>query len=322
MMNLRNILLPVMCMLSSYAGAQSVAFLETVPDARGAAMGGIGVATSADAWSVYWNAAKAVTAQPKMALDYSYSPWMKDYLDDSFLHRLGGYYRLSDKDAVVAGFRYFANGEFDLYTENGQAAGKVNPREYAVEAGYARLLLKGLSAGATVRYIRSDMGALQGADPANAVAFDVSLFYRTEVRLLAEKSVLTFGLQAADLGSRIKYDLSEYSLPSRLNAGAALGLPLAEHHLLTCAAEMNYRLLPSESRSVSGAVGLEYGFRDLVYLRGGYHWGDIEKTSGDYIGLGGGLHYKYASLGFAYRVAVEDYDPLDKTMTFTVGVNF
>lgn len=322
MMNLRNILLPAVCMLALQAGAQSVAFLEAVPDARGAAMGGIGVATSADAWSVYWNAAKAVTAQPKMALGYSYSPWMKDYLDDSHLHRLGGYYRLSDKDAIVAGFRHFANGEFELYSDNAQAMGKVNPKEYALEAGYARILMAGLSAGATVRYIRSDMGALQGADPANAVAFDVSLFYRTEVRLLAEKSTLTFGLQAADLGSRIKYDLSEYSLPARLNAGAALGLPLAEQHLLTAAAEINYRLLPSESRSVSGGVGVEYAFREMVYLRGGYHWGDIEKTSGDYVGLGAGLHYKYASVGFAYRIATEDYDPLDKTMTFTVGVNF
>lgn len=321
-MNVKKLLVPAICLLALSAGAQSVAFLETVPDARGASLGGLGVATSADAWSVYWNAAKAVTAKPQVALDYSFSPWLKDYVDNSRIHRVAGYYRLSDKDAVVAGFRHFANGEFDLYTENGQAMGTVNPKEYALEAGYARMLAKGLSAGATVRYIRSDLGALQGADPANAVAFDLSLYYRMEVKLLAEKSALSFGLQVADLGSRIKYDLSEYSLPGRLTAGAALELPLAKHHLLTGAADMNYRLLPSESRSVSGGVGLEYAYRDWVYVRGGYHWGDIEKTCGDYVGVGAGVHYKYGTVGFAYRLAMEDYDPLDKTMTFTVGFNF
>ena len=103
------------------------------------------------------------------------------------------------------------------------------------------------------------MGALQGADPANAVAFDLGVYYRTHVALLAEQSELSFGVTMSDLGTRIKYDKSEYALPTRLAAGAALTLPLAEHHSLMCAANAAYRVTPSDDRVCSGGVGVEYG---------------------------------------------------------------
>lgn len=321
-MNLKNMLLPLSCLLSLSAGAQSVAFLEAVPDARGAGMGGVGVSTPADAWAVYWNAAKAVTAQSKAALDYSYSPWMKDEIEDCRMQRLGAYFRFGEKNAVVAGFRHIANGKFPLMSDNGQYLGTVNPEEFAFEAGFARSLCKGLSVGATVRYLRSDMGKLEGAEAADAAGFDLSLYYRTGLEMWGKKSALSFGLQVADLGSRIKYARSEYALPARLAAGGTWSAVLSAHHRLGCTAELGYRLLPSESRSVSGGVGLEYGLYDILYFRTGYHWGDIGKTTGDYVGLGAGLHYKYATLGFAWRCAVEDNDPLDKTMTLTVGFNF
>ena len=320
--NAKYILIPFLCLLGVPAGAQSVAFLETVPDARGAAMGGVGTATAADAWSVYWNAAKAVTASSRMAVDYSYSPWMKDFIDDSRLQRVGAYYRLDKKQAIVAGFRHIANGKFEIFSDNGESLGTVNPREYAFEAGYARSLFAGFSAAATIRYIRSDMGNLQGADAADAVAFDISCYYQKMMKLGRKEAIWSAGLQVADLGNRIKYDKSEYALPARLNAGTALTVHLSKHHVLTGAADLNYRMLPSESTTVSGSVGIEYGLWDILYLRSGYHWGDMEKSCGDYIGWGAGLHYKYATMGFAWRSAVESGDPLDKTMTFTLGFNF
>ena len=302
---------------------QSVAFLEVAPDARSAALGETGTALSPDAWSVYWNVAKAVAAESKAEIAYSYTPWMKDFLSGSRFHRLGGFWRLSDKEAVVAGFRHFANGEFDLVDEDGLDNGKVRPYEYALEVGYARTLLKGFSAGATVRYIRSDLGDIQGVDPANAVAFDLGTYYRREVDLLHRKALVSAGLTFADLGSRIKYADSKYALPSRLSAGAALELPVAEHHVLACAANAAWRMVPSDSRTCSGGVGVEYGLYGIGFFRAGYRWNDMEKsTGGDYVSLGLGVKYWHLFADAAWRLATEDYDALDKTFTFSVGVSF
>lgn len=324
-MNWKIIFVPLFGILlaAGNLNGQSVAFLEVAPDARSTAMGEAGTALSPDAWSVYWNVAKAVVAESKMEIAYSFTPWMKDYLSESRFHRLGGFYRLSDKDAIVAGFRHFANGKFELIDENGVAAGKVNPMEYALEIGYARTLFGGFSAGATVRYVRSDLGAVQGIDPANAVAFDLGVYYRTQVALLKEKSEFSFGLTISDLGTRIKYAESEYALPTRLAVGAALALPLAENHALQCAANADYRIMPSDSRVCSGGVGVEYGLYNIGFFRAGYRWNDIEKgVGGDYVSLGMGVRYWHLFADASWRLANEEYDVLDKTFTFSVGVNF
>lgn len=324
-MNWKIIYIPLFGMLLTVGNlrGQSVAFLEVAPDARAAALGEAGTALSPDAWSVYWNVAKAVAAQSQMEVAYSFTPWMRDYLSGSRFHRVGGFYRFSDKDAIVAGFRHFANGEFGLTDENGVEAGWVNPKEYALEVGYARNLMKGLSVGATVRYIRSDFGALQAVDPANAVAFDLGIYYQKQLDGLSQASLLSFGLTMSDLGTRIKYATSEYALPTRLAAGAALTLPLAEHHALLCTANAAYRLVPSNSRVCSGGVGIEYGFYNIGFLRAGYRWNDLEKNAGgDYVSLGVGIRYWHLFADAAWRLATEEYDALDKTFTFSVGVNF
>lgn len=324
-MNWKIIFVPLFGMLFAAGNSQgqSVAFLEVAPDARATALGEAGTALSPDAWSVYWNVAKAAAAESKMEVAYSFTPWMKDYLSGSRFHRAGGYWRLSDKETVVVGFRHFANGEFDLIDENGVSNGKVNPYEYALEAGYARTLFKGFSAGATIRYIRSDLGSIQGIDAANAVAFDLGTYYRTQVNILNKESQLSAGLTLSDLGTRIKYADSEYALPTRLTLGAALDFPLAEHHSLTCAANAAWRITPSDSQTCSGGVGLEYGLYGIGFFRAGYRWNDIEKSAGgDYVSLGLGVKYWHLFADASWRLATEDYDALDKTFTFSVGVNF
>lgn len=324
-MNWKITLIPLFGILLAAGSvkAQSVAFLEIGPDARAAALGEAGTALSPDAWSVYWNVAKAAAAKSRAEVAYSYSPWMKDLRTDSRFHRVGGYYKLSEKDAIVAGFRHFSNGSFELTDDYGRRTGEVNPREYALEVGYARTLFSGFSAGATVRYIRSDLGSLEGADPGNAVGFDLGLYYRMKTNVFSRKSDLAFGLTVADLGSRIKYATSEYALPTRLSAGAALTVPVAEHHKLTGTANVAYRLMPSDSRTCSGGVGVEYGLYDIGFVRAGYRWSDMEKAAGgDYVSFGLGVKYWHVFADASYRLATESYDPLDETFTISVGINF
>ena len=53
-----------------------VPFLLITPDARGAAMGEQGVATSVDAFSQQWNPAKYVFSEQKSGFGVSYTPYL------------------------------------------------------------------------------------------------------------------------------------------------------------------------------------------------------------------------------------------------------
>ncbi|MBK8807333.1 MAG: hypothetical protein IPO21_12100 [Bacteroidales bacterium] len=52
----------------------AVPFLLIAPDSRAGAMGDVGVATSADVWSMRWNPSKYAFAEKDLSLGISYTP--------------------------------------------------------------------------------------------------------------------------------------------------------------------------------------------------------------------------------------------------------
>src|SRR3954466_13124819 len=76
----------------------AVPFLRISPDARAGGMGDLGVATSPDASSSFWNLAKTPFAEKNFSIGLTYTPWLKDLgLNDVYLLALSGYYKLSDQ---------------------------------------------------------------------------------------------------------------------------------------------------------------------------------------------------------------------------------
>ena len=60
-------------------------FLLIVPDARAGGMGDMGVATSADAWSLFHNPAKTAFGDRQIKTGLTYSPWLRNLTDDIFV---------------------------------------------------------------------------------------------------------------------------------------------------------------------------------------------------------------------------------------------
>lgn len=157
--------------VSGQNNAGAVQFLDLTPDVRGVGMGNTGVASSANAFSVWRNAAKSVFSDKKAEIGYSFTPWMRELTGGNDLHGVGGYYNIDDKQGITAGFRYFKHAEIDLLENNGT----FTPKDWSVEAGYARQLVKGLSVGATVRFVHSDLSGVEKEAIANAAAFDLGV---------------------------------------------------------------------------------------------------------------------------------------------------
>ena len=64
----------------------AVPFIGITPDARHAALGDAGVATSADANAAYWNAGKLVFIQgQKYGGSVSYTPWLGKCVNDMWI---------------------------------------------------------------------------------------------------------------------------------------------------------------------------------------------------------------------------------------------
>lgn len=118
----------------------AVPFLRISPDARSGAMGDAGVALSPDANSVYWNISKLPFAQKKSAVAVTYTPWLKELVNDVFLAQLAGYTHLNENEAIGGSLRYFSLGDIQFTDINGTLQGNFRPREFAIDAGYARKL--------------------------------------------------------------------------------------------------------------------------------------------------------------------------------------
>ena len=114
-----------------------VTSLGIAPDARGAAMGDLGVATEPDAYSQYWNPSKYAFAYSSAAVSLSYTPWLRKLVNDIFLANLSGYWKMGggDNQAVSASLRYFSLGEIQMTDGAGTVVNSVNPYEMAFDLG-------------------------------------------------------------------------------------------------------------------------------------------------------------------------------------------
>ena len=84
------------------------------PELRGVGMGNTGVASSANAFSVWRNAAKSVFSDKKAEIGYSFIPWMRELTKGNDLHSVGGYYNIDDKQGITDGNSRFKHAEIDV----------------------------------------------------------------------------------------------------------------------------------------------------------------------------------------------------------------
>lgn len=234
-----------------------VTSLGIAPDARGASMGDLGVATDPDANSQYWNPSKYAFAYSSGALSLSYTPWLRKLVNDIYLANLAGYWKIGsgDNQAVSASLRYFSLGEVNTSTEYAQDAQSLNPYELSVDLGYSRKLSEKFSMGIVFRYIYSDLGfsssyAGDQTNGASAFAADISGYFTTYPIIGRNECQWSWGWNISNIGSKVSYNNGEDPafLPTNLRIGTAFTFPLADYHNLTLALDLNKLLVPTKPR--------------------------------------------------------------------------
>ncbi|WP_460552426.1 type IX secretion system outer membrane channel protein PorV [Ferruginibacter profundus] len=312
----------------------AVPFLRLAADARTGGMGDVGVATSPDVNSMFYNGSKTVFNDAKYGVGLNYTPWLSE-LDVKNLYQisLSGFYKLNEKEAISFGFRNFSLGTFTLTDNIGQEVSTYKPQDLALEAGYSRKLSDKLGVGLSLRYINSKLAnssVNSNYKSGSAVAADLSAFYMN-------KKGWNFGAALTNLGSKINYGGTDSYIPANLALGAAYNKKIDDDNKISFALDLNKLMVPTppdpsdpakvmayENKGVVGSwfssfgdapggfseeikefqlgLGTEYTYHDQFSVRAGYFTENKLKGNRNYFTVGAGVMYKVAGLNFSYLV--------------------
>ncbi len=237
-----------------------VTSLAIAPDARGGSMGDIGAATEADVNSQYWNPSKYPFNIARAGVSASYTPWLRQLVNDINLVNVAGFYRLGDYNSLSASLRYFSLGEVMLGNE--EDAMSINPYEFAFDVAYSRMLSERFSVGVGMRFIFSDITYDYTAEssPGKAFAADISM-YRLGYFMMGQRECsFGWGLNISNIGSKISFggdDNAEF-IPTNMRLGMNLTIPFNEYNRLSIAADANKLLVPTYPKQVDGEADEEY----------------------------------------------------------------
>ncbi len=201
-----------------------------------------------------------------------------------------------------------------------------------VGVAFAREFTDRISAGVNVKMVSETIDDVS----ASGVAFDAGMTYAVG------ESGLRFGVSLKNFGPDRNYSgtgmvrfvqLSEqipdaqaqavqiegakYELPSMLNFGVAYTRQVGESLSLTALG--NFRSNSFSQDQYSGA--LELGFREVVFLRGGYQMqSDMDQTFFSGTNVGAGIVLPLGQNGLAIDYAFRSTDFFDDVHMWTIGV--
>jgi hypothetical protein len=358
------------CGLSSTVKAQvepinvvttAVPFLRISPDARSGGMGELGIATSADQYAGLWNIGKVAFNESRGGIGATYTPWLKDLVNDVYLASLAGYFKFDENQAISGSLRYFSLGNITFTDNLGNDFGSFRPREFGVDVGYSRKLNSKHGIGIALKYINSNLagGTTVGSTTykaGSAVAADLGWYYNGT-------KGWSFGAVLSNLGSKISYtdnaDAKDF-IPANLGFGTNYTKKFNEQNQISFGLELNKLLVPTppaegdvaglaayrskspisswfssfgdapdgfaeELKEFQINVGAEYWYNNQFAFRAGYFYEN--KTKGDrrYFTMGVGLKYNIMGFNFAYLLpqgSGVSRNPLANTLRFSLLFDF
>ena len=254
-----------------------VPFLLITADARAAGMGDLGVATSVDNYSQYWNPAKYVFSSNKKGFGLSYTPYLSKLVDDIFLGNITYYNKVDERSSWATSLRYFSLGDIQFNDFIGGSIidqGMERPSELTLDLSYSLKLSPEFSMAVAGRFIFSDLKIAANSDNSSAstLGVDIAAFYKSEVfDLSSKKAVFRSGLNISNIGPKLNYDSGEQKsfIPTNLRTGAGLELFIDENNSIGLYSEFSKLLVPTpvavydKNQNIIG-----YGQPDIDFVSG------------------------------------------------------
>ena len=305
----------VQAQTSDRAGSVGVLFLKLGMSPRAAAMGNTYMGLSDDITGIFLNPVSIVGLE-----DYQFFVSELEYMIDmrafagAFSFPMWG--EIGGRMAVH--YTGFYSGEMDKTTEvqiNGTGE-TFTWNELALGVTYARSFTDKFAIGVGAKYVRTDVADFYS----HTVAFDIGTMYKTGFRnLRLGMSATNFG---PDMRFRGKYDntyiqsiwqvsaaedFGYYPLPISFQVGVADEVYTADEIRVTLGIDYSH---PNDLAERIH-VGAEFGYDDMLFLRGGYFMDMDESELEDPVDPGDDsldrfMEYRFGA-GFHYANVTVDY---------------
>ncbi|MEE3135197.1 MAG: PorV/PorQ family protein [Candidatus Neomarinimicrobiota bacterium] len=261
-------------------------FLKIDADARAAAMGGAFILVGTGASSMFYNPA-GMTEQPA-SIDFfsTQTNWLADigYYSLGVTKKLGNFgvigfsMQTSDYGSII-GTRVADNTAGFIET------GNIEVEALAMGVSFAKSLTDRFSVGGQVKFVSQSLGNTlmpDGAEKSNktdGLAYDFGTIYYPGIKSFR------FGMGVRNFSKNFKYEDDSFPLPLTFTMGVALDVmdfvgSFGENHNLLVEVDAVHPIDYTERVN----MGIEYGFKKIFFLRGGYKFN--HDTEGLSLGVG------------------------------------
>ena len=325
---------------SAYAGAGNRAGTNGASEllipvgARDIGMGGSTIATTSGVEALFWNPAAVAKMHGSAALYFSHMNYIAD---------IG-----VDYGAVSANFESFGILSLSLKslsvgdipvttTRDPDGTGQTfSPQFFTIGLSYSRQLSDRIAVGLTTHIVSERLADVS----ATGVAFDVGVLYDN----LASVEGLSLGVAVKNIGPQMKFEgaglLTEASVATQNRPPGLYQIQAASFELpSTIEFGLGYRrnfggvnsvLLSTTFQSNNFAddeyrLGLEYGYQDLVFLRGGYNLAQKSNDDRQFLfgpSFGVGVKGALGSLDVSFDYAFRSVKVFESNHIFSVKLGF
>ncbi|WP_041468255.1 PorV/PorQ family protein [Chloroherpeton thalassium] len=255
-------------------------FLKIVPSAREQALAGVGVASSSGAAATYFNPALMQNRGISGAL-FSQNFWFMDTYASYAATNFNG-----EKSAVGISLYWLSVRDIPVRSSpTAEPDGYFNSQNAAISLSYSRKMSERLTLSLTGKMLYEKIYI----NDATGFAGDISAAWRLP------ESPLSFGAALQNMGSMGKLLSESSELPTSFRLGAAYAFLLdgkgKENTLLL---ELNHVSVFSDDSYQ--ALGVEYAFREFLWMRLGYLLGNDSRS----VSFGFGVKYENFLFDYAY----------------------
>lgn len=239
-------------------------------------------------------------SKEKADISVSWQNWQPKTTQNTHLFGAASF-RLGKRLSLSADFLFRGGKSYEVFDNNGNSKGEFKPSQMAMSLGAGFLLTNHLSVGARFRYATSKIGK-----DALSAGFSADVL----VTFNSEAFSVTGGV--CNAGPSVKSQSGDsFSQPMSAAILAGYSLPVG----LSFYAGGNYYF----SGGLTAALGVQYAYKDVVFVRAGYHLGTGDAPIPSFASVGLGVKFVGIHIDASYLLASE---VLGNTLALGVGFAF
>ena len=261
-------------------------------------MGESQVAATDDLYASFWNpAGLSKLEKPQLAL--MHNEWFAE-INQEFV---GLALPIGKSNTVGISANFLSFGDIQGRDQEGNLTEVFRPYDLAMVLSYARGFGKKLSFGLNAKYIREQISDENGT----GIAFDFGGLYNFS------NVPLSFGINAQNVGPRVKYVEDAFQLPFVLRVGTA-------YRLFNDDAILTFDFIRPTDNDNEFAAGIGYTIANILQIRTGYKYQLGGNDLGAISGLTGG--FGLSLLRFQIDYALVSFGDLGLTHRLSLIAHF